>query len=126
MTRVGSGILEESNPLLRPCALVFLRRRRAREGLRTRQLEATRSPHFSAIVNFPCGAYAVIPQMLSTFEHHQVVKLTGTRGALWAALSFPGGHLIFSAAARGQTLKIRNNTTFQSSRDTLLGIRTSI
>jgi myo-inositol 2-dehydrogenase/D-chiro-inositol 1-dehydrogenase len=40
--------------------------------------------NFSAIVNFPGGAYAVISQTLSAFEHHQVVKITGTRGALWA------------------------------------------
>jgi myo-inositol 2-dehydrogenase/D-chiro-inositol 1-dehydrogenase len=40
--------------------------------------------NFSAIVSFPRGAYAVISQTLSAFEHHQVVKVTGTRGALWA------------------------------------------
>ena len=43
--------------------------------------------NFSAIVNFPNGAYAVIAQTLSAFEHHQVVKITGTRGALWASWS---------------------------------------
>jgi myo-inositol 2-dehydrogenase/D-chiro-inositol 1-dehydrogenase len=43
--------------------------------------------NFSAIVNFPQGAYAVISQTLSGFEHHQVVKVTGTTGALWAAWS---------------------------------------
>ncbi len=43
--------------------------------------------NFSAIVNFPRGAYAVISQTLSAFEHHQVVKVTGTRGALWATWS---------------------------------------
>jgi myo-inositol 2-dehydrogenase / D-chiro-inositol 1-dehydrogenase len=43
--------------------------------------------NFSAIVNFPRGAYAVISQTLSAFEHHQVVKVTGTRGALWASWS---------------------------------------
>jgi len=41
--------------------------------------------NFSAIVNFPRGAYAVISQTLAAFEHHQVVKVTGTRGALWAS-----------------------------------------
>jgi myo-inositol 2-dehydrogenase/D-chiro-inositol 1-dehydrogenase len=40
--------------------------------------------NFSAIVNFPKGAYAVISQTLSGFEHHQVAKVTGTSGALWA------------------------------------------
>jgi myo-inositol 2-dehydrogenase/D-chiro-inositol 1-dehydrogenase len=40
--------------------------------------------NFSAIVNFPDGAYAVLSQTLAAYEHHQVVKLTGTGGALWA------------------------------------------
>jgi len=43
--------------------------------------------NFSAIVNFTGGAYAVISQTLSAFEHHQTVKLTGTKGALWASWS---------------------------------------
>jgi myo-inositol 2-dehydrogenase/D-chiro-inositol 1-dehydrogenase len=43
--------------------------------------------NFSAIVNFPGGAYAVISQTLAAFEHHQVAKITGTRGALWASWS---------------------------------------
>jgi myo-inositol 2-dehydrogenase/D-chiro-inositol 1-dehydrogenase len=43
--------------------------------------------NFSAIVNFPQGAYAVISQTLAGFEHHQVAKVTGTRGALWASWS---------------------------------------
>jgi myo-inositol 2-dehydrogenase/D-chiro-inositol 1-dehydrogenase len=41
--------------------------------------------NFSAIVSHPHGEYAVISQTLCAFEHHQVVKLTGTRGALWAS-----------------------------------------
>lgn len=40
--------------------------------------------NFSALVDFPEGRYAVISQTLSAFEHHQIVKLTGTKGALWA------------------------------------------
>jgi myo-inositol 2-dehydrogenase/D-chiro-inositol 1-dehydrogenase len=43
--------------------------------------------NFSAIVNFPGGQYAVISQTLGAFEHHQVAKLTGSRGALWASWS---------------------------------------
>lgn len=43
--------------------------------------------NFSAIMHFPEGAYAVVSQTLSAFEHHQTVKLTGTRGALWASWS---------------------------------------
>jgi myo-inositol 2-dehydrogenase/D-chiro-inositol 1-dehydrogenase len=43
--------------------------------------------NFSALVTFPQGAYAVVTQTLSAFEHHQTVKLTGTKGALWASWS---------------------------------------
>jgi myo-inositol 2-dehydrogenase/D-chiro-inositol 1-dehydrogenase len=41
--------------------------------------------NFSAVLNFPGGAYAVISQTLAGYEHHQVVKVAGTRGSLWAA-----------------------------------------
>jgi myo-inositol 2-dehydrogenase / D-chiro-inositol 1-dehydrogenase len=43
--------------------------------------------NFSAIVTFRSGAYAVISQTLSAYEHHQTVKITGRRGALWATWS---------------------------------------
>ena len=43
--------------------------------------------NFSAILNFEGGAYAVVSQTLSAFEHHQTVKVTGTRGAIWASWS---------------------------------------
>ena len=43
--------------------------------------------NFTAIVNFPRGAYAAVSQTLAAFEHHQTVKLTGTEGALWASWS---------------------------------------
>lgn len=43
--------------------------------------------NFSAIVNFAGGGYAVISQSLSMFEHHQTVKVAGTRGSLWARWS---------------------------------------
>jgi myo-inositol 2-dehydrogenase/D-chiro-inositol 1-dehydrogenase len=41
----------------------------------------------SAIMKFPGGSYAVISQTLCAFEHHQTVKLTGTKGAVWASWS---------------------------------------
>lgn len=41
--------------------------------------------NFSAFLDFPNGAYAVITQTLAAFEHSQTVKLTGTRGAIWAS-----------------------------------------
>lgn len=43
--------------------------------------------NFSAMVRFPGDTYAVITQTLGGFEHHQTVKLTGTKGALWASWS---------------------------------------
>ena len=43
--------------------------------------------NFSALMNFERGAYAVITQTLSAFEHHQMVKCTGTEGAIWASWS---------------------------------------
>lgn len=41
--------------------------------------------NFTAILDFPGGGYAVISQTLSGFEHHQVAKVTGSKGALWAS-----------------------------------------
>jgi myo-inositol 2-dehydrogenase/D-chiro-inositol 1-dehydrogenase len=43
--------------------------------------------NFSAMLHFPKGGYAVISQTLAAYEHHQVVKLTGTHGAIWASWS---------------------------------------
>lgn len=43
--------------------------------------------NFSAIVHFRRGAFAVVSQTLAAFEHHQTVKVTGTKGALWASWS---------------------------------------
>lgn len=43
--------------------------------------------NFSAIMHFPQGAYAVVTQTLAAFEHHQTVKVTGTKGAVWAGWS---------------------------------------
>ncbi len=43
--------------------------------------------NFSAIMHFFGGAYAVVSQTLAAFEHHQTIKVTGTKGALWASWS---------------------------------------
>ena len=43
--------------------------------------------NFSAVLKFPQGRYALISQSLAAWEHHQTVKLTGSRGALWARWS---------------------------------------
>ena len=43
--------------------------------------------NFSAVLKFPQGRYAVISQTLAAWEHHQTVKLTGTKSAMWARWS---------------------------------------
>lgn len=43
--------------------------------------------NFSAIFSYANGAYAVVSQTLAAFEHHQTVKVTGTKGAIWAGWS---------------------------------------
>jgi myo-inositol 2-dehydrogenase/D-chiro-inositol 1-dehydrogenase len=43
--------------------------------------------NFSAMFKCADGGYAVVSQTLAAFEHHQTVKVTGTKGALWAGWS---------------------------------------
>lgn len=43
--------------------------------------------NFSAMFRCANGAYAVVSQTLAAFEHHQTVKVAGTKGALWAGWS---------------------------------------
>jgi myo-inositol 2-dehydrogenase/D-chiro-inositol 1-dehydrogenase len=43
--------------------------------------------NFTAVMRYPQGSYAVVSQTLGAFEHHQTVKVTGTRGAIWAGWS---------------------------------------
>lgn len=43
--------------------------------------------NFSAMFRYPNGSYAVVSQTLAAFEHHQTVKVSGTKGALWAGWS---------------------------------------
>jgi myo-inositol 2-dehydrogenase/D-chiro-inositol 1-dehydrogenase len=43
--------------------------------------------NFSAMFKYANGSYAVVSQTLAAFEHHQTVKVSGTRGALWAGWS---------------------------------------
>ena len=40
-----------------------------------------------ATIEFSNGAFAIIAQTLSMFEHHQLVKIAGTKGSLWAGWS---------------------------------------
>jgi len=41
--------------------------------------------NLSALIRHENGAYAVVTQTLAAFEHHQTVKVTGTKGAIWAS-----------------------------------------
>lgn len=43
--------------------------------------------NFSAMFRYPNGGYAVVSQTLAAFEHHQTVKISGTKGAIWAGWS---------------------------------------
>ena len=43
--------------------------------------------NFSAIVQFSHGGHATITQTLAGWEHHQVAKITGREGAIWASWS---------------------------------------
>lgn len=43
--------------------------------------------NFSAMFKYGNGSYAVVSQTLAAFEHHQTVKVTGTKGAIWAGWS---------------------------------------
>lgn len=86
--RVGSWILEE------PIHFFDLARwylSASGEPVRVTARANSRQPdhpelhdNFTAIVDFADGAYAVVTQTLAAFEHHQTVKVTGTRGAAWA------------------------------------------
>jgi myo-inositol 2-dehydrogenase/D-chiro-inositol 1-dehydrogenase len=43
--------------------------------------------NFSAMFKYANGSYGVVSQTLAAFEHHQTVKVSGTKGALWAGWS---------------------------------------
>ena len=89
--RVGSWILEEPvhffdflmwyfEPLGDPTSVLAVGNSKGREpGM---------SDNFSTILRFPRGVYTVITQTLAGFEHHHVVELVGSEGAIrtwWSA-----------------------------------------
>ncbi len=43
--------------------------------------------NFSAMFKYPNGSYAIVSQTLAAFEHHQTVKVSGSKGAIWAGWS---------------------------------------
>ena len=63
------------------------------------------SQDFTAVFEFPTGAYGVVSQTLSAFEHHQVVEITGTEGAIrsiWSGAMDRTDKPIFSITAQGR------------------------
>ena len=89
--RVGNWILEEPIHFF-DLAKWYLQRSGTPETVyataNSRQPERPElQDNFSAIVHFSGSAYAVVSQTLSAFEHHQTLKVTGTKGALWASWS---------------------------------------
>lgn len=65
--------------------------------------------NFSALVRFEGGAYAVISQSLAMFEHHQTIKVAGTKGSLWASWSGAMDRTLhptfFLKASNGETVE---------------------
>jgi myo-inositol 2-dehydrogenase/D-chiro-inositol 1-dehydrogenase len=68
--------------------------------------------NFSCVMNMAGGAYAVVSQTLSAFEHHQTVKLSGTQGAIWASWSGAKDRTLhpthFLKVFDGETLEEKN------------------
>ena len=87
-----------ADPFLRPGPLVLRRPGRAgsgfaqANGLRPDRPEL--QDNFTAMLQFSGGPLRRRgPDAWPAWEHHQVVKITGTRGALWASWSGAGPHL---------------------------------
>ena len=89
--RVGSWILEETVHFF-DFALWYLESHGDPLGIRA---FGNRRPgrdegmydNFSALLRFPNNAYAAITQSIAGFEHHLIVEITGTEGAICAAWS---------------------------------------
>ncbi len=91
LKRVGNWVLEEPIHFFDLARWYFARAGEPVSVYARANGKRPDQPHlhdnFSAIVNFPAGRYAVVSQTLSGWEHHQVVKITGTAGALLARWS---------------------------------------
>ena len=63
------------------------------------------SQDFTAVFEFPTGAYGVVSQTLSAFEHHQVVEISGSEGAIrsiWSGAMDRTDKPIFSVTAQSR------------------------
>jgi myo-inositol 2-dehydrogenase / D-chiro-inositol 1-dehydrogenase len=87
--RVGSWILEEPvhffdsvmwyfESLGDPASLLAFGNSRPRDGSE----RAAMADNFSTVLRWPGGQYAVINQTLAAFEHHHVMEVVGTAGAI--------------------------------------------
>lgn len=72
---------------------------------------------FSAVMKYPGGAQVVVTHTLAAFEHHQTVKVAGTKGAAWASWSgtmdrdeAPSWSLRFFDGAEVKTLDVGSST----------------
>jgi len=67
--------------------------------------EKNLSQDFTAVFEFPAGAYGVVSQTLSAFEHHQVVEISGSKGAIrsiWSGAMDRTEKPIFSITVQGR------------------------
>ena len=89
--RVGSWILEEPvhffdsvlwyfEALGDPRSLVAFGNARPRDGVAVG--DGAMADNFSTVVRWPGGEYAVINQTLAAFEHHHVMEVVGSDGAI--------------------------------------------
>ncbi|MFZ4767514.1 MAG: Gfo/Idh/MocA family protein, partial [Roseimicrobium sp.] len=88
-SRVGSWVLEEPIHFFDLARWYLSRHGEARSVYAVANAIDPQRPelhdNFSALLRYESGAYAVVSQTLAAFEHHQTVKVTGTKGAIWAA-----------------------------------------
>jgi len=90
-SRVGSWILEEAVHFF-DFALWYLAAQGDPSSVRAFGNQRAERPagmydNFSALLRFAGGAYATITQSVAGFEHHLIVEITGTHGALRTAWS---------------------------------------
>ena len=63
------------------------------------------SQDFTAVFKFPTGAYGVVSQTLSAFEHHQIVEISGSDGAIrsiWSGAMDRTDKPMFSITTQGR------------------------
>ncbi|MEM7145043.1 MAG: Gfo/Idh/MocA family oxidoreductase, partial [Verrucomicrobiota bacterium] len=91
LERVGSWVLEEPIHFFDLARWYFSGIGDPSSVFATANTKDARRPelrdNFAATMKWESGAFAVICQTLSAFEHHQSMKLTGTKGSLWARWS---------------------------------------